>query len=219
MDENRRAEIITHIEEYLKEAFSGESTGHDWFHIDRVRKNASLICKDEDADDFVVEIAALLHDIADHKFVENADQVAEDRINDILLNEGLSADVIDQVQHIVANCSFKGGLENKMKTLEGKIVQDADRLDAIGAIGVARTFAFGGKFGNEIYNPEVAPSTFKSAEEYRKKRTHTINHFYEKLLLLKDGMNTETGKKLASDRHAFMEQYLDQFYAEWEGRR
>lgn len=215
----KEKEIIKNIEEQLKEMFSGESTGHDWFHIDRVRKNANLICRDEEANSFIVEIAALLHDIADHKFVENADQVAEDRINDILKTEGVSAQIIDEVQHIVANCSFKGGIDNKMKSIEGKIVQDADRLDAIGAIGVARTFAFGGKFGNEIYNPEISPNTFKSAEEYRKKRTHTINHFYEKLLLLKDGMHTVTGKKLAEDRHQFMEKYLDQFYAEWEGKR
>lgn len=133
---------------------------------------------------------------------------------------GADQETIDKVLHIVLNCSFKGGIdENKMRSIEGKIVQDADRLDAIGAIGIARTFAFGGKFGNLLYDPNVKPTNYKSAEEYRTKRTHTINHFYEKLLLLKDGMNTSTGQRIAQERHVFMENYLTQFYAEWEGER
>lgn len=210
---------IIRLEEQLKSEFSGESTGHDWFHIDRVRKNALLIGQQEEANLFIVELGALLHDIADHKFVENADEVARKRTVELLTNVGLPTDQMEAVWHIVAHCSFKGGGTNKMESLEGKIVQDADRLDAIGAIGIARTFAFGGKFGNEIYHPEVGPSTFKNAEEYREKRTHTINHFYEKLLLLKDGMNTKTGQELAENRHAFMEGFLEQFYAEWEGKR
>ena len=214
-----KTKLIQQLEEQLKSEFSGESTGHDWFHIDRVRKNALLIGQQEEANLFIVELGALLHDIADHKFVENADEVARKRTVELLTSVGLPSDQIAAVWHIVAHCSFKGGGANKMESLEGKIVQDADRLDAIGAIGIARTFAFGGKFGNEIYHPKVGPSTFKNAEEYREKRTHTINHFYEKLLLLKDKMNTKTGQELAENRHAFMEGFLEQFYAEWEGKR
>lgn len=215
-----KEEVVQKLVNQLKEEFAVESTGHDWFHIERVWKNAKNICEKESGNLFVVELGALLHDIADHKFVENADQVAEERIQTILTDLGVAENIIDRVQHIVRNCSFKGGIgENKMNLKEGLIVQDADRLDAIGAIGIARTFAFGGKFGNLLYHPDVKPSTFKSAEEYRKKRTHTINHFYEKLLLLKDGMNTVTGKSLAEQRHQYMETFLAQFYAEWNGEK
>ena len=161
--------------------FQGESTGHDWFHIERVWRNAVLISKGENCNQFIVELSALLHDIADHKFVANADDVAETRVQKILSDLNVDQKSIDQVKHVVQNCSFKGGLEaNKMRSIEGLIVQDADRLDAIGAIGIARTFAYGGKKGSEIYNPSVPPTDFKSVEEYRDKRTHTINHFYEK---------------------------------------
>ncbi len=213
-------EVIDAVVAHFKKEFAHESTGHDWYHIERVWKNAKTINANEGADTFVVELGALLHDIADHKFVEDADNESRKRTVDLLSGLGVPEDIIDQVLHIVLNCSFKGGIgENKMKSHEGLIVQDADRLDAIGAIGVARTFAFGGKFGNLLYDPEVAPSTFESAEEYRKKRTHTINHFYEKLLLLKDGMNTATGKKMAAGRHEYMETFLTQFYGEWNGER
>lgn len=215
-----KKEIIKKVVAHFKKEFAHESTGHDWFHIERVWKNACLIAKEEGGDLFVIELGALLHDIADHKFVANADNESKKRT--ITLLEGLGVDkaTIEAVLHIVLNCSFKGGIgENKMRSKEGLIVQDADRLDAIGAIGVARTFAFGGKFGNLLYDPNVGPSSFASAEEYRKKRTHTINHFYEKLLLLKDGMNTNTGRELAQNRHDYMEEFLEQFYAEWEGKR
>ncbi|WP_070138473.1 HD domain-containing protein [Crocinitomix algicola] len=216
----QKQEIIQAVANHFKEEFAHESTGHDWFHIERVWKNAKLINKDENADSFIVELAALMHDIADHKFVEDADEVAKKRTVSLLANLGVEQNIIDQVVHIVLNSSFKGGVgANKMKLKEGLIVQDADRLDAIGAIGIARTFAFGGKFGSQIYNPEIEPMTFKNAEEYRKNRSHTINHFYEKLLLLKDGMNTATGRKLAEDRHKYMEEFLHQFYAEWEGEK
>ena len=209
-------EIIEALVNQLKEEFANEATGHDWYHIERVWKLSKIICEKEGGDNFVVELGALLHDIADHKFVENADAVAEERINIILSAVGVEQTIIDKVQHVVANCSFKGGVENKMKLLEGLIVQDADRMEAIGAIGIARTFAYGGSVGNPIYDPTVPPTEFKSAEEYRKKRSHTINHFYEKLLKLKDGMNTKTGKAMAEERHLFMTQFLDQFYAEWD---
>ena len=215
-----KQEIITKVAAHFKKEFAHESTGHDWFHIERVWKNARLIAEEEGGDLFVIELGALLHDIADHKFVEDADNESRKRTIALLKGLGVEEETIEAVLHIVLNCSFKGGIgENKMKSKEGFIVQDADRLDAIGAIGVARTFAFGGKFGNLLYDPNVGPSTFVSAEEYRKKRTHTINHFYEKLLLLKDGMNTDTGKRLAQNRHDYMEQFLEQFYAEWEGKR
>ena len=213
-------EIIDAVVAHIKQEFSGEATGHDWYHIERVWKNAKLIQAKEGGDLFVIELGALLHDIADHKFVEHADEEAEKRTLELLGSLLVSEETILSVLHIVHNCSFKGGIgENKMKTLEGLIVQDADRLDAIGAIGIARTFAYGGKAGNMIYDPSIQPTNFKSAEEYRTKRTHTINHFYEKLLQLKDGMNTTTGLQLANQRDAFMRSFLEQFYSEWEGKR
>ncbi len=213
-------EIIDAVVAHIKQEFSGEATGHDWYHIERVWKNAKQIQATEGGDLFIVELGALLHDIADHKFVDNADVEARKRTVELLSGFGVSDEIIDAVLHIVLNCSFKGGIgENKMKSLEGRIVQDADRLDAIGAIGIARTFAYGGKAGNMIYDPAVEPTQFKSAEEYRTKRTHTINHFYEKLLQLKNGMNTETGIALATERDLFMVRFLEQFYAEWNGER
>jgi len=214
-----KQEVINSIVVQLKNEFANESTGHDWFHIERVWKNAKQIAQHEGGDLFVIELAALLHDIADHKFFENADKLAESRIREMLGNLNVEEDTINKVVYIVQHCSFKGGVEeNKMKMHEGLIIQDADRLDAIGAIGIARTFAFGGKFGSILYHPDVKPANFVSVQEYRDNRTHTINHFYEKLLLLKDKMNTNTGRRLAEDRHSFMEKFLSQFYAEWEGQ-
>lgn len=213
-------EIILAVAAHFQKEFAHESTGHDWYHIERVWKNAVTINEIEGADSFVVQLGALLHDIADHKFVEDAENESVKRTTALLSGLGVEPHIIDQVLHIVLNCSFKGGIgANKMKSKEGLIVQDADRLDAIGAIGIARTFAFGGKFGNLLYDPTVRPATFKTAEEYRNNRTHTINHFYEKLLLLKDGMNTTTGKKMAANRHRYMEAFLEQFYAEWNGEK
>lgn len=215
----KNSEVIDFVSSTLKREFADESTGHDWFHIERVWKNAKLIAAQEGGDLFVIELAALLHDIADHKFVEDADAEAKKRIQSLLASQKVDQRIIDEVIDIVQKSSFKGGIgENPMKQLEGLIIQDADRLDAIGAIGIARTFAFGGKFGNLLYHPDIPPATFKNAEEYRKNRTHTINHFYEKLLLLKDKMNTETGKKMAVERHHFMELFLNQFYSEWQGK-
>jgi uncharacterized protein len=213
------SDVINYVISELKREFADESTGHDWFHIERVWKNAKQIAATEGGDLFVIELAALLHDIADHKFVEDADAEAKRRIQSMLSHTYVSQAIIDQVIDIVQKSSFKGGIgENAMKQLEGLIIQDADRLDAIGAIGIARTFAFGGKFGNLLYHPDIPPATFKNAEEYRKNRTHTINHFYEKLLLLKDKMNTSTGRKMAEQRHLFMQEFLNQFYNEWQGK-
>lgn len=213
------SDVIDYVVSELKREFADESTGHDWFHIERVWKNAKQIAAAEGGDLFVIELAALLHDIADHKFVEDADAEAKRRIQAMLGGVEVDQPTIDRVVDIVLKSSFKGGIgENPMKQLEGLIIQDADRLDAIGAIGIARTFAFGGKFGNLLYHPDIPPATFKNAEEYRKNRTHTINHFYEKLLLLKDKMNTPTGRKMAEQRHQYMQEFLNQFYNEWQGK-
>jgi uncharacterized protein len=213
------SDVIEYVVAELKREFADESTGHDWFHIERVWKNAKQIAAAEGGDLFVIELAALLHDIADHKFVEDSDGEAKRRIQAMLSQAEVPQQTIDRVIDIVLKSSFKGGIgENPMKQLEGLIIQDADRLDAIGAIGIARTFAFGGKFGNLLYHPDIPPATFKNAEEYRKNRTHTINHFYEKLLLLKDKMNTSTGRKMAEQRHHFMQEFLNQFYNEWQGK-
>lgn len=213
-------QVIEAVCAHFQKEFATESTGHDWYHIERVWKNAKRIQQAEGGDLFIIELGALLHDIADHKFVKNADYEAEKRTRELLSGLGVDLKTIEAVLHIVLNCSFKGGIgENKMESLEGFIVQDADRLDAIGAIGIARTFAYGGSVGSLLYDPKVLPTEFKSAEEYRTKRSHTINHFYEKLLLLKDGMNTKAGSEFALLRHTYMLDFLEQFYAEWEGDR
>ena len=214
MEENKTINLVV---EQIKTKFEGESSGHDWFHIERVWKLAKQIALKENANTFVVELGALLHDIADHKFVDDFEKESVLRTERILMPLGVDEELINEVKHIVLNCSFKGGVEaNKMKTIEGKIVQDADKLDAIGAIGIARTFAFGGKFGSLLYHPDIKPIQHQTLESYQKNRTHTINHFYEKLMLLKDLMHTETAKQIALQRHQFMEQFLEQFYKEWE---
>jgi uncharacterized protein len=211
--------VIQEVVGQIKSQFENDSSGHDWFHIERVWKVARQIAIKEKANIFVVELGALLHDIADHKFVDDFEGESVNRTQQILKPLGVKDDVVSEVTHIVLNCSFKGGVdENKMKSIEGEIVQDADKLDAIGAIGIARTFAFGGKFGSLLYHPDIKPIHHQSLESYQKNRTHTINHFYEKLLLLKDLMHTSTAKQIAVQRHQFMEQFLEQFYKEWEGK-
>jgi uncharacterized protein len=211
--------VIQEVVGQIKSQFENDSSGHDWFHIERVWKVARQIAIKEKANIFVVELGALLHDIADHKFVDDFEGESVNRTQQILKPLGVKDDVVSEVTHIVLNCSFKGGVdENKMKSIEGEIVQDADKLDAIGAIGIARTFAFGGKFGSLLYHPDIKPVHHQSLESYQKNRTHTINHFYEKLLLLKDLMHTSTAKQIAVQRHQFMEQFLEQFYKEWEGK-
>ena len=212
-----KTKIIESVKSKIKDQFEGDSSGHDWFHIERVWKMAKQIAIQENANIFITELGALLHDIADHKFVENHEKESIKRVRKILSPYlDITNDEINAVEHIVLNCSYKGGVEtNKMQSLEGKIVQDADKLDAIGAIGIARTFAFGGKFGSILYDPNIKPMEHKSLESYQKNRTHTINHFYEKLLKLKDLMHTETGKKIALKRHQFMESFLNEFYNEW----
>jgi uncharacterized protein len=214
MTENQ---IIESIKNEIKSQFKGESSGHDWHHINRVCLISKQIAIKENANIFITQVAALLHDIADHKFVTDFESESIKRTLVVLSKfPEISKQEIEDVTHIVLNCSYKGGTEsNKIKSLEGRIVQDADKLDAIGAIGIARTFAFGGKFGSVLYDPEVNPIHHKTLESYHKNRSHTINHFYEKLLLLKDLMHTDSAKEIAIERHQFMEVFLNQFYREW----
>ena len=201
-------DIIEKTKNFVREKLLGEATGHDYWHIERVYNLACNIALKEGADLFVVSLAALLHDIADHKFYNGDSQVGGNVTREWLKQLSVSDEIINHVAHIVETISFKGGTnKEKQNTIEGKVVQDADRLDAIGAIGIARAFAYGGNKNREIYNPEIKPETYDKYEDYAKKQNHTINHFYEKLLLLKDLMNTETGKTIALQRHQFMEYY------------
>lgn len=210
-----RSKIILDTEVYIRGILEGEGSGHDWWHIHRVRNNAMNIAKAYEVDGFIVEMAALLHDIADHKLHGGDEEIGPRMAGKWLdKNEVNEADKA-HILLIMKEVSFSKG--TIAATLEGKIVQDADRLDAIGAIGIARTFAFGGFKKREIYNPEIPPVQYASLEDYKKNTNPTLNHFYEKLLLLKDMMNTEEARKIAQQRHEFMETYLEQFYAEWEG--
>ena len=214
------SEIVKNTAKMVKKKLLGEGTGHDWWHIYRVWKLAKTIAKGEKVNTEVVELGALLHDIADYKLYDGDEEIGGEITREWL--EGLGADneLIDSVVDIVDNISFKGGSEgNKIKTLEGMIVQDADRLDAIDAIGITRCFAYGGSKGREIHNPTEKPKFGMTKEEYKKHNGTSINHFYEKLLLLKGLMNTETGKQIAEGRHDYMKEFLDEFLLEWEGKR
>ena len=211
-------DIIQKTAEYIQQEFSDDSSGHDWWHIYRVWKNAITICEHENADRFIVELAALLHDLDDWKFNESGDETP---LRARAWLESCSVDIssADVVCEIIKHVSYKGaGVENKMKSLEGFIVQDADRLDAVGAIGIGRAFAYGGYKNRPMYDPESAPQMHATFEQYKNSKSATINHFYEKLLLLKDMMNTPTAKKIAEQRHEVMLGFLDQFMKEWEGR-
>ena len=211
--------ILKQTEEYIKNKLSGEGSGHDWWHIHRVRKIAVHIGTLENADLFVVQLAALLHDISDWKFNDGNFNAGSKLAREWLETLQVRAEIISHVCEIIKGVSFKGaGVKTKMGTLEGMIVQDADRLDAIGAIGIARTFAYGGHKSREIYNPGIRPEWHGSFEEYKNGTGPVINHFYEKLLLLKDLMNTETARKIAEERHRYMEQFLERFFREWDGK-
>jgi len=211
-------DIIQKTSEYIKQEFGNDSSGHDWWHIYRVWNNAVSICKDEKADVFIVQLAALLHDLDDWKFNEAEDETPQ-RAKAWMESCDVDSNVINQVCEIIMNISYKGiQVENKMKSLEGFIVQDADRLDAIGAIGIGRAFAYGGYKNRMMYDPDSPPRMHASFEEYKNSKSATINHFYEKLLLLKDRMNTAAAKKIAEQRHDVMLRFLDQFLNEWEGR-
>lgn len=210
--------IIDNTITFVKEKLQNAEAGHDWFHIERVYKNALLIAQEEDCDLTIVKLGALLHDIADSKFNDGDETVGPKVAREFLMTQKASEEVIKHVVNIIENISFKGGnFEKKFTSKELEIVQDADRLDALGAIGIARTFNYGGFKNRPLYNPAIAPKLNMTKEEYKNSEAPTINHFYEKLLLLKDKMNTETGKKLAQKRHQFMEHFLSQFYAEWDG--
>jgi uncharacterized protein len=210
-----REHIVQATETFVYNLLKGECSGHDWWHADRVRKTALFIGTKEGADLFVIELAALLHDIADWKFHDGDCTVGPSRARDFLMQQSVDSKVIDHVASIIRDISFKGkNVASSMQTLEGKVVQDADRLDALGAVGIARVFAYAGHKGHEIYNPDIAPVDFKTFEQYRNSKSTAINHFYEKLLLLKDLMNTPTARMLAHERHVFMESYLKQFFHE-----
>lgn len=205
---------------FVKEQLQNAEGGHDWFHIERVYKNALLIAKGENCNLEVVKLGALLHDIADSKFHKGDETVGPKVAHDFLVSQNVSENTIEHVIAIIENISFKGGnFEKKFTSKELEIVQDADRIDAIGAIGIARTFNYGGFKNRAIYNPSIQPNLSMTIEEYKKSDAPTINHFYEKLLLLKDKMNTKTGKEIAHERHNFMEKFLSQFYAEWDGEK
>ncbi len=211
--------ILKQTEEHIKNKLSGESSGHDWWHVYRVWKNAIHIGKHEDVNLFVVQLAALLHDISDWKFNNGDDDIGPKLAREWLEKLQVEENIISHVCEIIKEMSFKGaGVKTPMRTKEGMVVQDADRLDAIGAIGIARTFAYGGHKNREIYNPNIKPELHDSFEKYKGGTNPTLNHFYEKLLLLKDLMNTKTAKKIAEERHKFMEQFLNRFYKEWEGK-
>ena len=211
--------IINKTKDYIKERMEGEATGHDWWHVLRVYKTSKYIGEKENADMLIVELAALLHDISDWKFNNGNSDVGVKLASEWLKTLEVEEEAISKIANIIGTLSFKGGTTvSYQETIEGRVVQDADRLDAIGAIGIARTFAYGGYKGREIYSPDIKPETYKSFEEYKNNQGTTINHFYEKLLLLKDLMNTETGKILANERHEFMESYLLQFFKEWDSQ-
>lgn len=210
-------EIIQQTAEYIRKEFSDDSSGHDWWHIYRVWKNAIAICEIEKADMFIVQLAALLHDLDDWKFNQSDDETPH-RAKAWLDSCSVDSVTAESVCRIIIHISYKGaGVENKMDSFEGFIVQDADRLDAIGAIGISRAFAYGGYKNRMMYDPDSPPKMHASFEEYKNSKSATINHFYEKLLLLKDMMNTQTAKRIAEERHQVMEKFLDQFMLEWEG--
>jgi uncharacterized protein len=204
---------------YVKEQLADAEGGHDWWHIERVWKTAKHIAKSEEVDLLVVELGALLHDIADSKFHDGDESIGPQKARAFLHTLEIEENVINHVIRIMENISFKGGKEAQtFQSTELNVVQDADRLDALGAIGIARTFNYGGFKNREIYNPTIPSNLNMTKEEYKHSTTPSINHFYEKLLLLKDRMNTATGKAMAAKRHQFMEHYLEQFYNEWEGK-
>jgi len=214
------SDLIKNTTQFVKEQLSGAEGGHDWFHVERVYTNALKIAENEDCNKLVVQLGALLHDIADSKFHDGDESLGPARAKKFLQSQSVGAAEINAVIDIIENISYKSSLGGgeKSKSIELQVVQDADRLDALGAIGIARAFNYGGFKNRALYDPSVPPNLNMSKEEYKKSTAPTINHFYEKLLLLKDLMNTKSGTKLAQERHDFMLLYLQNFYNEWEGR-
>jgi len=213
-------QIISNTISFVKKELEGAEGGHDWFHIERVYKNSILIASEENVDLLIVSLGALLHDIADSKFHGGDETVGPMKARNFLKTQKISKETIIHVIKIIENISFKGGNKSqKFKSKELAVVQDADRLDAIGAIGIARAFNYGGFKNRALYDPEIIPNLTMTPAEYKSSKAPTINHFYEKLLLLQDLMNTATGKHIAKERHLFMENFLAQFYSEWEGEK
>ena len=216
----KKLKTIHHTILFVKEKLQNAEGGHDWFHIERVFKNTLAIAKNEKCDLLVCQLGALLHDIADSKFHNGDEEIGPNTARRFMESEGVSEEIMEHVIQIIKNISFKGGnFKKEFNSIELEVVQDADRLDAIGAIGIARMFNYGGFKNRVIYDPKIAPKNKMTKEEYKKNNSPTINHFYEKLFLLKDKMNTETGKEIAKERHRYMEGFLSQFYAEWEGEK
>ena len=218
MTDDQREALLRAAEHHARAELSRDSSGHDWWHIARVRALARSIAEAEGADLFICELAALLHDLADYK-IAGDDATGQATVRAWLDAQGAEATATERVMEIIATMSFKGGAQPPVATLEARVVQDADRLDAIGAVGIARAFAFGGSRGRALHDPEQPPRGAMTVQEYRANTGSTINHFHEKLLLLKERMNTPYARRLAEARHAFMEQYLAQFAAEWAGER
>lgn len=209
--------ILKEAEHYVKELLQNDASGHDWWHIYRVKELAKQLAEAEKADPFICELAALLHDVIDDKLPPEIRNSVRD-VKCWLIEHGVDDQQIDHIIEIITTLSFRGGRGEPMKTLEGRVVQDADRLDAIGAVGIARTFAYAGWKGDLIYDPSISTRMDMTVEEYRNGKSTAINHFYEKLLKLKDRMNTIAGKTLAEERHQFMEDFLKQFYKEWPAK-
>jgi uncharacterized protein len=213
--------IIDQTADHVKQKFNGEGTGHDWWHMRRVwRLSKTIAANESGANLFVVELGALLHDIADWKFQDGDEEAGPVAAREWLSQLSASEHVIQQIEEIIRTVSFKGaGVDSNMKTIEGKIIHDADKLDALGAIGIARTFAYGGANHRGLYDPTDVAELHTNFESYKQNKGASINHFYEKLLLLKDRMYTETAKSIAEERHRYMELFLSEFYAEWDGLR
>lgn len=217
-DTLNKEKMIVQTKEFVSETLKGEASGHDWWHIYRVTETAKIIAKQEKADVFICEMAALLHDIADEK-LNTSEEEGIRKVKEWLSSINLDEKTTMRIVEIITMMSYKGGGQPPMKTIEGMVVQDADRLDAIGAIGIARAFAFSGAKGQIIFDPNIKHNVNVTKEEYRKRKTTAINHFYEKLLKLKDLMNTDYGKLMAVKRHEYMEHFLQTFYEEWEGKQ
>ncbi|MCM3091210.1 MULTISPECIES: HD domain-containing protein [unclassified Cytobacillus] len=210
--------IIHKTEEFVRNTLGDDTTGHDWHHIERVRRNALYIAKKEQkGDSFLIEMAALLHDIPDAK-LNTSGEAGERKLSDFLEQLEISEEASSSIKAIIDSVSFKGGHNIRVLSAEAQIVQDADRLDAIGAVGIARAFAYGGKKGQLIYDPSLVIRKEMSEEEYRNGRSSSINHFYEKLLKLRDLLNTDAAMEMAEERHEFIEQFLHQFFKEWNGQ-
>ena len=216
MEQDATDAILAQATAFVRQELLHDSSGHDWWHIQRVVNLARVIAREEGADSFICELAALLHDIADYK-ISGDEATGLRRVHDWLQTHNVDGAAAERVMEIIATMSFGGGNRPPMTTLEGRVVQDADRLDAIGAIGIARAFAFGGSRGRALYDPDEAPQQYASKEAYHSGGSSTINHFYEKLLLLKDRMNTPYARRLAEQRHRYMQAFLDEFAREWSG--